>query len=100
MDLNDLKYLSDGSKEVYNALTRMFESEHWKAVVHWADTNAKEQVERIVNAQTWDVNRLATGERAAFLKIVHLEATTENEFLSLVDQAREQETLKVEDSYE
>jgi hypothetical protein len=89
LDLEDLAFLDANQKERYMALERLFESDGWHIVKAWADTCCGEALNRIVNSQSWDQNRVAVGARIAYLHMLNLESATEAEFTQYVEQAKE-----------
>jgi hypothetical protein len=89
MNEGDLVYLDDGAQEAYMAFQRRFETADWKAMVEWAEERATAAGVRQLAAATWDQTLLAKGARQAFLEIVNLETDVENQFISLVAEARE-----------
>lgn len=88
LDLEDLVHLDAAQKDRYMSLERLFESDGWHVVKAWASQCADEHLNRIVNSQTWDQNRISVGARIAFLNMLNLEGATEAEFGQYVANAK------------
>lgn len=89
MDQDDLKYLDDGAQEAYNAFQRRFESDDWKTLIEWAEEQAAVAASGQLAATSWDQVLVAKGKRLAYMDIIQLETTIENQFLNLVAEAKE-----------
>jgi hypothetical protein len=100
MEQEDFTYLSDEAKEAYSAYLRLFDSEHWKAIVNWADENAAQCVARIVSATSWDASNVARGERQAYINLSTLETQVHNQFQNLVDEAKDRLLTSLEEENE
>lgn len=100
LDQEDMQYLSDQAQEVYNAYQRRFESEDWKALVEWSDEQAGKAAGRQLTASKWDDILLLRGEMRAYHQISSLEATTENEFLAMVQEAKAKLIAEAEEDFE
>lgn len=88
MDLESIKFLDDGAKNRYAKLERLFDSDGWKIVMKLAEELSAMSMERAANAQTWEDNRFAAGQRFAYTHFTRLEDVTEAEFQKLADDAR------------
>ena len=100
LDLQQLQLLNDQQKAAYMHSEKMFASEFWPWIKQWAEANAAEQRERVVNAATWDFNRVATGARYAFELLANLEKVTEAEFANVAEAAAEAKESEVEQDNE
>lgn len=100
MEQEDLVYLSDQAQEAYMAFQRRFESEDWKALVDWAMEQSASAAARQLAAQSWDHALVAKGNRQAFTEIVDLESTIENQFITLVAEAKEMKIAEAEEDNE
>jgi hypothetical protein len=89
MDLDSIKYLDDSQKNRYAKLERLFDSDGWKICVKLFEELAEMAKERGANAQTWEDNRFAAGQRFAYTHFTKLEDVTEAEFQKLADDAKE-----------
>lgn len=89
LDLETIKYLDDSQKNRYAKLERLFDSEGWKLVVKLFGELSTMAMERAANAQTWEDNRFAAGQRFAYTHFTKLEDVTEAEFQKLADDAKE-----------
>lgn len=96
----DLSILSPEAQEVYMAQVRIFESEEWKATVEWATEEHVKCVGRELASSKWDDILMLRGERRAYHRIMNLEETTEKEFESLVEQAKEMKLAEEETEHE
>ena len=94
LDMTELQHLTAEQKTAYMEAEKMFASDFWPWVRNWAERNAAEQADRLINASTWDFNRVATGARYAFTLLSKLEEVTESEFAALAKQALEAEAEK------
>jgi len=86
LSMEEIGLLSDTQKQRYAELERLFEQPAWNTVKLWATNNAREQEVRLINAATWDENRIAAGARAAYLHVLNIEEVTEHEFRLLGQQ--------------
>lgn len=100
LDIQQLHLLTDQQKAAYMQAEKMFSSDFWIWMQKWAEDNAAEQRERVVNAATWDFNRVATGARYAFELLANLEKVTETEFANVAAQAAESKESEVEQDNE
>lgn len=100
MNQEDLIYLDNAAQTAYMAFTRRFESEDWKTMVEWAEERASAAGLRQLNATTWDQANIARGSRQAFQEIVNLENDVENQFITLVAQAKEAQIAEDETEHE
>lgn len=100
LDLNQLQHLNDVQKANYMQAEKFFSSEFWPWLKKWAETNEQEQTGRILNANNWEFNRVATGARFAFAIMANLETVTENEFAALAEQTEEATKTNVEEENE
>lgn len=88
MDLDEIKYLDDTAKNRYAQLERLFDSDGWRLVTALASELAESCKERAANAQTWEDNRFAAGQRLAYVHITKLEEATETEFQAMAQSAK------------
>jgi len=100
MEQEDLRYLDDGAQEAYMAFQRRFESDDWKSLIEWAESQAAQAASRQLAAQSWDQFLTARGTRTAYQEIINLETTIENQFKNLVDEARELQIAEAENGAE
>jgi len=84
----DIIFLDDGAKQIYNAYRRKFESEDWQQTVAWAEAQVKAVEGRELQAKSWDQVQFCRGQRASYMEIVNLEAGIENQFIELVRAAQ------------
>jgi hypothetical protein len=89
LDLEVIKYLDDSAKNRYAKLERLFDSDGWKICVKLFGELAEMAKDRAANAQTWEDNRFAAGQRYAYTHFTKLEDVTEAEFQKLADEAKE-----------
>jgi len=89
LDLETIKHLDDSQKNRYAMLERLFASDGWKIVSKLSGELAEMSKERAANAQTWEDNRFAAGQRFAYTHFVKLEDVTEAEFQKLADDNKE-----------
>lgn len=97
MDQEDLATLSREQQEVYMAYQRKFESEDWKETVEWAKGQAAMHAARQLAAASWDSFQVAKGQRLSYMDIINLESAIENEFLTVVAEARAKLLAEVEE---
>jgi hypothetical protein len=69
-------------------LERLFASPGWKDVEAWILVNKMESVGRVLNASSWEQNRVAHGARLAFQMMEEMPQATELEFEQMADTAR------------
>lgn len=100
MEQDDLRYLDDGAQEAYNAFQRRFESEDWKTLIEWADEQASAAAASQLAATSWDQVLISRGKRLAYIDIINLETSIENQFLNLVAEAKEMSIAKDEEDAE
>lgn len=91
LDLNALKHLTDAQKESYMKAEKFFASEFWPWLQTWAKANAAQQLDRVINAETWEFNRLAYGARFAYDTMANLENITNYEFEQLAQASLDAE---------
>ena len=84
----ELIFLDDGAKQIYNAYRRKFESEDWQQTVAWAEAQVKAVEGRELQAKSWDQIQYCRGQRASYQEIINLEAGIENQFIELVRAAQ------------
>lgn len=100
MEQEDLVYLSDQAQEAYMAFQRRFESDDWKSLIDWAKEQSTATSIRQLSAQKWDDVLIARGMRMAWNEIIDLEVTVENQFLTLVAEAKEQRIVEDEEEHQ
>jgi hypothetical protein len=80
LDNEQLNALSAPDRERYMELERFFASKGWKIFQAMAVDNANSALMAGANAATWADNRVAYGNRSAWLYVLNLEQSTEQEF--------------------
>lgn len=85
LDMKQLSVLTDDEKERYVKAETLFESEHWHVIKTMAEEQSEQALVRGANAQTWDDNRVALGQRLVWEYIATLNETYENEFSQQAD---------------
>lgn len=102
MALNEetLAALPDEYKSRYRALEAMFGSEGWGWVKVWATAHQQEQLLRIVNAGSWEDNRIAKGGLLTFERILGIEQEVEAEYLAYVEDNKNKEHTEIEEDNE
>lgn len=91
LDEAQLNALAPKDRARYMALEHLFAQPGWKVVTALADQKAAEQVQRAAFAQSWDANRLAIGNGAAWNEIKNLEEATQAHYTNLIKQAEQAE---------
>lgn len=94
MDLVQINNLTDEQKARYNDLTALFEMPGWAIIKKWAEANYEEALHRAANAPSWEVNRIAVGERIVYDVLRKTEEITEREYALL---AAENASATIED---
>jgi hypothetical protein len=89
MDLELFTNLTPEQQARYKELEKLFTSPGWALFKEFAELEAKMQLDRLVNASSWDQNRLATGARAAYTHVANLQEITELQFSQLAETNRE-----------
>lgn len=100
MDLEQLKFLTDAERNRYMVLERFFETEGWKMITEHAKAGSATQEQRMINAQTWDIHRYASGARAVYEQFVNLPEQIETEFTQMAEAAAAQVQLVNERDFE
>ena len=86
MDLVQIQHLTDEQKERYKALPQVFELPGWAIIKKWAELNHDESRDRGASASTWEMNRIAFGERIVYDVVRKMEDITELEYSSLAKE--------------
>lgn len=100
LNSEDMALLDGETQQIYMAYVRRFESDDWKELVKWAEEQAGACATRQLLASKWDDVLISRGEMRAFNQISNLEASTENQFTALVEEARAKLIVKGEEEYE
>lgn len=87
LDIDQINSLPNDVKAAYMRHEKTFQSDGWEDIVKWAQDWADVQQQRILNAATWEEALVARGARLAFLALVTLRDTTENEFAHIAAEA-------------
>lgn len=100
LDVEDLALLPDEHKTRYRLLEELFGSEGWKWIKAWAVANADERLNRLINAQSWESNRIETGARFAYLHLLNMEEETDGAYRAMIEDIRFEATQQVEEGNE
>lgn len=87
LDIEQLNVLSPEHRERYMELERLFASKGWKIVKAMSEANAKAAHDAAANASSWADNRLAIGNRGAWMMVANLEEQTEQVYEDLSAKA-------------
>jgi DNA polymerase elongation subunit (family B) len=91
MDLELFGYLTPDQQQRYKELEALFSHPGWSLFVEFAEQEAEAQLERLVGAPNWDINRLATGARAAYMHMAKLKDITDLQFTNIAVTNREEQ---------
>lgn len=88
LDNEQLNLLTPFDRERYMELERLFASKGWKIVQKLAEENAQIAHNTGANASTWADNRVALGNKLAWMSIANFEKDTEAVYEQKAQQAR------------
>lgn len=88
MDQEQIKYLTDEQRDRYKKMADLFEMPGWEVLKNWARINADEARDRGASATSWEMNRIAFGERIVYDIIKQLDEINEREYSVLADENR------------
>jgi hypothetical protein len=97
MDTALFGFLKPEQQQRYKELEALFTHQGWALFVEFAKQEADAQLERLIAAQSWDINRLATGARAAYAHVANLREITELQFSQLAEANQEDSVTLVEE---
>lgn len=100
IDQDDLMKLTGEQQQAYMSYIRIFESEAWAELVEWAKKQHTLCIGKELVASKWEDILTARGERRGYIRIAEMEQATHNEYLALVEEAKEQEITNLESENE
>ena len=103
LDQQQLSMLTAEEKTRYRLYEQGFSTEFWKAIQEMAQTQSDSALIRAAEAQSWDFNRVAVGQRSVWQLLANLETAIENEYITTATERQQQETsryLEEEGRYE
>ena len=86
LDQDDLTFLTDVEKETLSQLEKLVQSPGWEIVTAWAKANAEEQTHFLINARSWDENRVAWAGRFVYNQLANFEQVLLSEFKVMAQQ--------------
>lgn len=103
LDLEQLNALPPSDRERYMQLEKLFAQPGWKIVVKGALENIAIAMKQAAFAASWDQNRAAIGNMAAWQSIANMEKDTQAGFADKITQLiteRESRRVSEEHDYE
>lgn len=80
LDQDEIVLLTDVEKETLNVLEKLVATPGWAIVQKWASINADEQLGYLINASSWEQNRLAWAARFVYMQLANFEQVMTSDF--------------------
>ncbi len=93
LDNEQINALPPDDRNRYAALEALFRQPGWQLVMALAQQNAAQALHQAANAQNWDSNRMAIGNRAAWLAIANLQRETQQVYEGIAARVVEERSL-------
>jgi len=103
IDPSLIKYLDNEQQTRLRSFELMFESNGWKLMAEWFEFQFEATRAAVLNATTWEANRLQAGKLAVIQDLLKLPESTAAEFEALAmatQSSEEEEVLDGEFDYE
>jgi hypothetical protein len=100
LDGEDLVWLTDQEKEDYSLLSHMFDSPAWALFTKLIGTSVDSAATRLIQASSWEANRMAKGEMDAYLRILGYQTETEQMYHSIANERVLAAQNEVQDMHE
>ena len=80
IDMETLKFLSDGQKQSYMDYEKLIDMPGWARFKEYLTRAADEQMKRLIHAPSWEINRAAAGAFAAYNNVLEFETILDAEY--------------------
>jgi len=100
LDMEQIKMLPGDMQTKYMTLEKLFDHPGFKFLVEWAKAQSTDQMNRELNAPTWEMVVLARGARMAYNNFVNIEDFSEREFAEIAQNALEAKYQEEQDRIE